>query len=271
MKTHFLLAFSTYLCLAAFGQKGFAQQLLPQNHYKYQQVWKVCQQIARIRDTQRPLPELRMYAKQSKLQVTAQFVGGNPNLIYVDEKLYDLCTKFGKDSTDALACVVGHELAHYSQNHQITDGFYAGLMFGFSGRIFKTNSVEQKIRIEAEADYFGLLQAYLAGYNAYEILPKVLEKIYEEYKLPEHLKGYPSKKERIGAAEKTANEIRQLIPVFVAGRVLLLSRNYAEAALCFEHIATKFCNSKFRLFFFDYDSFFSAPLIMCPYLLYSTH
>lgn len=217
--------------------------LLPITNYKFRTVENICENIAKVREYDRIVPELKMYARSSKTQVIAQFVAVNGHqIIYVDEKLYDLCTKFGADSLSALACIIGHELAHYTQNHQYKDGFFAGLLpnsFGIPKNMRKS-AKEQKMKLEIEADYYGLLQGYLAGYNTYQLLPKVLQKIYEEYKLSEHLEGYPTKNERINSAAKTANEIKALVPIFNAAKFLYLSKNYEDAGACFQYISNTF-------------------------------
>ncbi|TAH20582.1 MAG: hypothetical protein EAZ08_05820 [Cytophagales bacterium] len=237
-----ILYFLLFMCMASL--KTNAQDiLLPSSHYKFKVVEKVCEKIAKVREYDRIVPELKMYAKQSKTQVIAQFVAVNGHqIIYVDEKLYDLCAKFGADSLNALACILGHELAHYTQNHQYKDGFFAGLLpssFGIPKGIRKS-AKDQKMKLEIEADYYGLLQGYLAGYSTYQLLPKVLKKIYEEYKLSEQLDGYPTKNERISAAEKTAQEIETLVPIFNAGKFLYLSKNYEDAGACFQYISNTF-------------------------------
>ncbi len=237
-----ILYFLLFLCI--YSPEINAQDLLlPSTNHKFRVVEKVCEKIAKVREYDRVVPELKMYARASKVQVIAQFVAMNGHqMIYVDEKLYDLCTKFGADSLNALACIVGHEMAHYTQNHQYKDGFFAGLLpnsFGIPKNVRK-NAKEQKMELEVEADYYGLLQGYLAGYNTYQLLPKVLSKIYEEYKLSEQLEGYPTKNERISSAEKTVAELKALIPVFNAGKFLYLSKNYEDASACFQFISNTF-------------------------------
>ena len=36
-----------------------------------------------------------------------------PSTIYIDEHLVDLCSRFGEDSSNALALFISHEIAHY--------------------------------------------------------------------------------------------------------------------------------------------------------------
>lgn len=243
-KKHKNWHYSLFLGVLLFAQNAQAQEiLLASNSYKFQIVEKICEKIARVREYDRAVPELKMYARTSKVQVIAQFASVNGHqMIYVDEKLYDLCTKFGADSLHALACILGHELAHYTQNHQYKEGFFAGLLpssFGLSKTARKT-AKEQKIKMEMEADYYGLLHGYLAGFNTYQLLPKVLSRIYDEYKLSEQLDGYPTKNERINLAEKTAQEIQTLVPVFNAGKFLYVTKNYEDAGSCFEYIGKTF-------------------------------
>ena len=42
--------------------------------------------------------------------------------IKVGSRLVDLCRRFGKDSTNAMAHILSHELAHFYQNHAFDFG-----------------------------------------------------------------------------------------------------------------------------------------------------
>jgi len=92
------------------------------------------------------------------------------NTIVIDQKVYDACASMGRDAKNALAYVIGHQLAH--AYHEVgSEGFFVE---------HATNSSE----IERKADELGLLFATLAGYECYRknVYETVLRKIYVTYK-----------------------------------------------------------------------------------------
>ena len=122
------------------------------------------------------------------------------NTIYVDSKLIDLCSNFGARKQDALAYIIGHELTHYYQGHEwaqlgLVDSFILNKSFHFTHQA-----------AEKEADVFGTFFAKQAGYEVIDIMPKVLEAVYEEYKLPvTENENYPSLQDRQNLAEDAAD------------------------------------------------------------------
>ncbi len=213
-------------------------QLLPHSHYKYQVALAVCQKIAAARGDVRQMPLLEVNSKQSNQQVIAQFKPFPQPRIILDEKLYDVSTHFGADSLHALACIVGHELAHFYENHGWGNSFAE--MTGVAQDDNIAFSKTEKSLLEAEADYFGLFYGFLAGYETFRVLPKILSSIYQEYQLPEQLQGYPSRQERLSIAEGKVRELTPLLYAFNAGKLLYLRKNYDEAAHCFDYILSKY-------------------------------
>jgi hypothetical protein len=216
---------------------NLAAQHLPSNHYKYKVILSVCQKIAAAKGDIRKRPELEVISKSSSQLTIAQFKWQPVPKIIVDERLYDVCKTFDIDSLDALACIIGHELAHYYENHKYPTNFADLKDFD---PVDSINSQTSQIRLEGEADYFGLFYGFLAGYDTFRVLPKALEAIYKEYNLTEQLPGYPTKAERLNIAKKSIEEIRPLAQVFQAGQFLYLKKNFKEAAICFNYLLTRY-------------------------------
>ncbi|PSJ72272.1 hypothetical protein C7N43_35065 [Sphingobacteriales bacterium UPWRP_1] len=152
----------------------------------------------------------------------------------MSERAYDICVGMGKDSLNALAVILSHELAHHYKGH-LNPGGYA-----FSNAKSSNPSKTQLLQIEMEADETGAFYAYLAGYNVFSVQEKLIDKIYSVYKLPEKVKGYPTKNERKKASLQKQKELKELIPVFEAGETLFALKKYAEAADCFVFIINRF-------------------------------
>ncbi len=168
--------------------------------------------------------------------------------IHIGDKFIETCRLMGKDSLNAMALVIGHELAHHYQNHFWAKEYgsaYADAEWGKKmGSTFK--DVKEMGVFESQADEFGMFYGYVAGYSTLGLSASLYEKIYQQYQLPENLSGYPSLNERKKIAELSEERVKRLIPVFESGKLLsILStveegeyRTYllGKSAECFEHI-----------------------------------
>ncbi len=115
----------------------------------------------------------------------------NTGEVKVGSTLIELCRRFGKDSTNAIAHVLSHELAHYYQNHAWISNFtsaYANVEW--SRKL--TESEQQLLPVyETQADEMGFFYALNAGYQSWKVSGAVLDSIYTWYELPKELPGYP--------------------------------------------------------------------------------
>ena len=184
----------------------------------------------------------------------------------MDESVYDLCVHMGKDSTNALAALIGHELAHHYRNHDWCSSFaYLMAKSTLSEKIKKVN-IDQKLRVESEADYYGGFYSYLAGYSSYEITDKVLDKVYARFKLQENITGYPSKSERKAIAKSSFEKLKSYIPIFDAGEMLFVIKEYDASVQCFDFLLEKFpsreiFNNAATIFINSYSIYFIYLII----------
>lgn len=183
-------------------------------------------------------PALKILPKSAS-KVVAQYITYPTPTIQIDETLYDICMSLGKDSANALAIILGHELAHYYNDHSWCSDYAFALRNSTLGNTLNKVSKESKIEKESIADSYGLFYSTLAGYKPFDVFNPLLDKIYKQYKLPEIVPGYPSKKERKDINKVQKRKIDGLVPVFEAGLVLQHLKYYEEAAACFEYL-TKF-------------------------------
>ena len=155
--------------------------------------------------------------------VIAEIVPGNPSQLFIGERIYDICVQaFQQDSMHAMAAILGHELAHFILGHKKSSGFA------------KKAEVPE---LEAEADMHGAFYAFLAGYETFEIYPRVLEVLYDSLDLAHDLENYPPLEERKKAAQKMLLKAENYAKVYDAGKFLYLYKNFRSAAVCFDHIA----------------------------------
>jgi tetratricopeptide (TPR) repeat protein len=153
--------------------------------------------------------------------------------IQIEECLIQLTKSFGKDSTNALAIIMGHELAHYYKSHEWSREFAYSLR---GTKISEAISSEKSDFIEAQADQIGLLQVALCGYQPYEVYKKLIGAIYSKYKLGDKIPGYPTKTERIKIAESVAYNSLEMYPVYMAGVFLSSIDENEFATECFEKV-----------------------------------
>lgn len=182
-------------------------------------------------------------------------------LITLEEATYDICASFGKDSLNALALLIGHELTHYYHDHNWYNEFgtaYADLEIGKKA----ASQGIDLVQMETQADEYGAIYGYMAGYNTLDIGPKLLESIYREYSLDDQIEGYPSLSERKKIMNESEQELRDLIPVFEGAVYLNMLDHHEHAASCYEHILEKFqsreilnnlavCKAQHALSYFD--------------------
>ena len=225
------LSLLLFVLLFALKVPASGQHYLPTSSYKYQNAQKVYQDIYRAWGQNRLPPELVMYNASHAVQADklAKYYPAI-NRISIGEQLYDLCTTFGPDSLNALACVLGHELAHFFRGHRQDAAGYA------LGEAAENLPKEQRSAYESEADEHGLFYAFLGGYDTYRVLPTVLEKVYTAYKLEEHSPLYPAKEERIRLAKNVITNNYSLKAAFNAGTFLVLLQDYEAALHCFTYI-----------------------------------
>lgn len=180
-------------------------------------------------------PSLKMLPRNLSKSV-AQYITSPTPTIQIDETLYDICMSLGKDSANALSIIIGHELAHYYNDHSWCSDYAFALRNSTLGTTLNKVSKESKIEKESIADSYGLFYSSLAGYKPFDVFNLLLDKIYKQYKLPEVVPGYPSKKERKEINKIQRNKIEKLIPVFEAGVILIYAGKYEEAITCFTYL-----------------------------------
>lgn len=162
--------------------------------------------------------------------------------VNLGEDIYDICIHFGADSLDALALVLGHELAHFYKDHEWGLAFgTAHFNSGIGEEIYDLSlSPERKREMEAEADYFGAFFSYVAGYDALDIGPVFYDSLYAVLDIPDDTEGYPSRADRVGIAEGVRQELKDLARIFDAANFLMAVEEYESAGRCFAYVQRKF-------------------------------
>lgn len=224
----FLLCFVIGSIFSAQGQKNAEVQIK-----------SVFNQLVTAYGSAKSPPELEFMKAIPKPGTPALFV---KPVIKVDLKLYALCQTFGKDSLNALSVVISHELAHYYYDHGFcTDFAYAmskqNMRFAQQIKLINKN---QKVIYESQADDKGLFYAAIAGYEPFEIQPKILDAIYNFYQLKDVNEGYPSKTERKAIAQNALVKSKKLYTVFQEAIKAKENIDYDKALTLFEEVNRDF-------------------------------
>ncbi|MCH8905266.1 MAG: hypothetical protein IIA45_15315 [Bacteroidetes bacterium] len=240
MKAFFASALTLVIAFTAFaGLKAESYN----NNYYHELINKVYYEIV-LSVGNYSLITPKLVIKDSK-KFVAKY-SSKKNTIYFEMAAYELCRELGADSLNALAFILAHELAHHYREHgwlKRTGSSYAGLDIG--KKLKAAGVSKDKILIyETEADIFAGFYAHVAGYNALPTAKLILDKIYEAYEIPHEIDHYPSLSERKNIAQRSEENLAQLIPVFDAAHNALLIGHYDEAISCLEYILSKKFNSR---------------------------
>jgi len=199
---------------------------------------KICKTV---QDMRQPPTFKFIYNHKGKPYYNAYYSPKN-NTINFGEGIYDLARRFGKDSINVVATVMGHEIAHFFKDHGWAHAFGKA---NPSSEIKKNVSQsmynsEDRARMEAEADYFGGIFGYLTGYNTLSVGAEFFDTLYTALKIPDETFGYPTRKDRMSIYDNSQEMLEKLIPVFKTANMLNLIRRYEQASMCYDHIIKTF-------------------------------
>lgn len=201
--------------------------------YRISTVERVIQQLFTANGNfqiKKPMVEMRMTTQQVAAYIPSK------NLVIIEDKAYQICQTMGKDSLDALAFLLGHELTHAYQHAQSKTGFISNFLSYDKAKNADTNK-------EKEADVQGAFNAYLAGYDIQNNIPSILEKIYIAYQLKgKTLSGYPTYEERLKVANEVQKKVNDLIQIYETANLMTAVGQYAFAQLCYENILELYQN-----------------------------
>ncbi len=210
---------------------------------KAQRCQGIFNQIAKVMSDNRQPPTLVFKPNVTDMALNVAHFNPKNNTINIGEGIYDITASLGADSTDALAYAIGHELAHFYKDHNW------GMAFGtaneeleISKKIYAMDiTSERRAAMEAEADYFGAVCAYLAGYKVFYVAEDFINAYYK-LGVPDEVFGYPSKADRIKTIKEAQAKIRNSLPLLDAARCLVYQGKHQLAAQCYDKVATEFPN-----------------------------
>lgn len=151
------------------------------------------------------------------------------NTIQLEEQAYLFCRFFGKDSLDALAFILGHELIHAIQTNNVLPK---------TSFISYDKTLNSSFEIEQNADIQGIFVSYLAGYKTIQLIPQIIEKMYTVYELrKKNLNGYPTEEERKTSYKPVIDQVNELIELFHLANELSVIEEFEASIQCLEYIS----------------------------------
>ncbi len=149
------------------------------------------------------------------------------NIIELDYQTYTLCQAMGKDSSSALAFILGHELAHVFQLDALRN----------EASFLSYTKNNKFVKEEQQADLYGAFLAHLSGFKTHEILPQLIDQIYVKYDLKnKSLPNYPTFEERQQIGKQLAQMIVQMQQCFETANYATVAGEYELAIHLFEGI-----------------------------------
>jgi tetratricopeptide (TPR) repeat protein len=194
-----------------------------------------------------PLPVLEVRGKGGRNKIA--WTTRDPLKITIEEETFDLCFEQVGEGRNALAVILGHELAHFYKDHFWAEEFlHDNKTLGIrersreireqSGGVVAEN---ERTMAETEADVAGGFAGYIAGYNTIGVSARLIERIYATYGIAAAAsEGYPSLADRQKFAEISEKKLERLVAVFEAGNRLMLVERYEDAARCFDYLTREF-------------------------------
>jgi tetratricopeptide (TPR) repeat protein len=201
------------------------------------QVQFVFDQLISVYGSAKTEPKFEIVKKGKVPIPPAKYVTEGQPTIQIDEAFYKICQTFGKDSLNALAIVLSHELTHHFNDHTFCRDYGFANLNTVKPNLKKTiGSASSNARKdkETEADIKGFFFAAAAGFEPHGLQEKLITKIYKAYNLTDIQENYPSLQERRDLAQSAEKKASELYNDFKNGLVALENKQYDVAIKCFE-------------------------------------
>ena len=220
---YILLLISVLLVSKLYGQV----EVLPAQHVAYKHCNKIYQQLKKaIGDQRTTLPKLLILNREKRVAAYREM----DNSIIIEKKAYDICQTMGPQAESALAFLIGHELTHF---YQQTDWKRSSRITHF---LLKHEQQKKYASEDEEADSYSAFIAYLAGYETLEIIPDLLEQIYDGYGLSANLDGYPSLDERKKVVAIIQRKVRKFIQLYETANYYIAIGWNLQAYNCYVYL-----------------------------------
>jgi hypothetical protein len=196
-------------------------------------------------DTKTDKPKLLLEKNSKEVAIYDPKTQGYPAIILGDQFI-DLVRDFGKDSSNALAHVLGHEMAHvflHQNDISLVGSGYASVEI--NKKLKKIKNILRDSIFERQADEYAAFYCHIAGYKTTHVGELVLDSIYTRFKLNNKmLSKYPALEERKEIVRSSQKQMSVLKQMFDDGLLALVDGNYEMARAFFRTINKERFKSK---------------------------
>lgn len=234
MKKHYLFLFFVLVLISVFGQTQKPPAFVSKVYDDLYRNLYITKKIEK--------PEL-IYTTDdnTRIIVFAPSQSGGKSKLIVGSEFVSLLRTFESDSMNALAFVMGHEMAHIfleqNENIERIGGGYADKTLKKELRQLKDSLYSNLF--ERQADEYAMFYSHLGGYKTTHLTDKLLDKIYLHFKLPSKLNGYPDLQERKLIASTSALKMKLLLERFEFANLCLVSKKYDIAINMYKAITNE--------------------------------
>jgi hypothetical protein len=174
-------------------------------------------------------PKLRYFPEDKKKVVDYYCASdGLDAEIQIGAEFIKVIRSFGADSSNALAFVLGHEMAHIfleqTNIYKVGSG-YANNQLMKKYNYLSKDTVYSAI-LESQADEQAIFNAHLGGYKVTHLAEEVLKRIYSHFKLNPKLRGYPILEDRIKIAHLSVVKMNALLERFEIANLSFVAGKY---------------------------------------------
>jgi tetratricopeptide (TPR) repeat protein len=159
--------------------------------------------------------------------------GGKPQIVVMEE-LVTYCETYGSRSRDALACLMGHEMAHHYHHHG-----QPGVQFATLATPVAKSSGD-RVNLEAIADQSGVFAAYFSGYDAFTVAPRIYADVYDLFLHKREPPGYLPRKQRLQMIADTTMRVRELAHWCELTEFFYLQRDYSSAYATLSEVFSRY-------------------------------
>jgi hypothetical protein len=174
-------------------------------------------------------PKLRYFSDDRK-KVVEYFCAsdGLESEIQIGVEFINVMRSFGADSSNALAFVLGHEMAHIfleqSNIYRVGSG-YADNQLTRKYNYLAKDTIYSAL-LESQADEQAIFCAHIGGYKVTHLADEVLKRIYAHFKLNPKLRGYPTLENRLKIARLSVVKLKALLERFEMANLSFVSGKY---------------------------------------------
>ena len=230
---------------------------------KYEKALEIYNKLVDAKGDRRFKPPTFVMSKSTQ---NVAFVEADYLSIGLEEKAFDIFMGLGnRAGENAIAAVLGHELSHFYEKHQWRGDIVSSykdekldksieetakaldqvengqqISGNLHTAIEGTKAKLVKFSNETQADYLGGFLAYSAGFDVFQDLPKMYDKIYESYGFNDSIPGYATRNERKAMAETSLEKINDFVDLFEVANLLIAKDRFVDARIIYRYILQEY-------------------------------